>query len=167
MHAIAPHTRGRIEAQGFLGLSDTTLVGINLGLRVAPTLCMLWTATGTALASHVVLWALVPFAALGAVLRGHPFDVLYNHGLRYIKRTPALPPYAMPRRFTCAMATVWLAAAAWSFQSGATLSGQLLGYAFVAVAFVTVTTGFCIPSFVFGLLFGKSTRADARTQTSK
>ena len=160
MTAISPTTRTRIEIQGFVGLSDTTLAGINYGLRWAPAFCLLWTATGTALGSAGVLWALVPFAALGAVLDGHPFDVLYNHFVRHVFGAPHLPRYPMPRRFACMLATVWLSAAAWSFQTGAVLTGQLLGYGLVAAAYVTVSTGFCIPSYLYGLLFGRP-RAEA------
>jgi hypothetical protein len=54
---------------------------------------------------------LVPFAALGAILPGHPFDVFYNYGLRHLLGTPALPRY--------------------------------------------VSTGFCIPSFIVRVFFGK------------
>ena len=44
-----------------------------------------------------------------------------------------------------------IVAAAWSFQSGWTLSGQILGWGLVSAAFVNVSTGFCIPSFLYGL----------------
>ena len=37
-----------------------------------------------ALDSASILRALVPFALLGAVLPGHPFDVLYTCGFRYL-----------------------------------------------------------------------------------
>jgi len=52
--------------------------------------------------------------------------------------------------------------AAWSFQSGRTLSGQILGWALVTAAFVNVSTGFCIPSFLYGLIFGKPTACNVR-----
>jgi len=53
------------------------------------------------------------------------------------------------------MATVMLAGAAWSFQVGLSLIGQVIGWTLVAAAFVQVSTGFCIPSFIYGLVFGK------------
>src|SRR6266568_8774693 len=79
-----------IQAQGFCGLDDKTYAQINYPLRLSPAICMLWTAVGTALASPMILWALAPFAALGAILPGHPFDVLYNYGLRHLSVTPRL-----------------------------------------------------------------------------
>jgi hypothetical protein len=64
---------------------------MNYPLRLSPAICMVWTAVGTALASPTILWALAPFAALGAILPGYPFDVLYNYGLRHLLGTPRLP----------------------------------------------------------------------------
>ena len=95
MPDITPRTRERIEAQGFVGLDDRTLSQINYWLRLAPAICMAWTALGTMLGSAATLWALVPFAALGAVLPGHPFDVLYTYGFRRVTAGPPLPRYAL------------------------------------------------------------------------
>ncbi len=147
--------RTRIQAQGFCGLDDETCQKINYPLRLSPAICMVWTAIGTALASPVVLWALVPFAALGALLPTHPFDIFYNHGLRYLFNTPALPSYPVRRRFACLVATVMLVVAAWGFQSGMMMLGYVVGGSLVAAAFVNVSTGFCVPSFIYRLFMGK------------
>jgi Domain of unknown function (DUF4395) len=147
--------RENIQAQGFCGLDDQTCAQINYPLRISPAICMIWTAVGTALASPAVLWALAPFAALGAIFRGHPFDVLYNHGLRHLLGTPALPSYGVRRRFACALATIMLIAAAWSFQAGMPTVGYIAGWTLVAAAFVNVSTGFCIPSFMVRIFLGK------------
>jgi hypothetical protein len=40
------------------------------------------------------------------------------------------------------------------------LAGHLFGWSLVAAAFVNVSTGFCIPSFIYGLLFGKPSSCD-------
>lgn len=157
-----PSVRGRVEAQGFRGLDDQTIRQINYWLRLSPAICMAWTATGTFLQSAPALWALAPFALLGALLPGHPFDVLYTFGVRRLIHGPAIPPYPRPRRFACLLATVMIVGAAWSFQSGWTLSGQILGWGLVGAALVNVTTGFCIPSFLYGLLFGTPAACDIR-----
>jgi len=65
--------RGRIETQGFLGLDDRTIQEFNFWLRLSPAICVTWTAIGTPLQSAPALWALAPFALLGALLPGHPF----------------------------------------------------------------------------------------------
>ncbi len=115
MSTVIATVRGRIHAQGFCGLDDKTSTQINYPLRLSPAICMVWAAVGTAFASPTILWALVPFAALGAILPGHPFDVLYNYGLRHLLGTPALPRYGARRRFACALSTIMLIAAAWGF----------------------------------------------------
>jgi hypothetical protein len=155
MTQISSTAKSRIEAQGFLGFDDGTLARINFWLRLSPFICMVWTAIATARESAAWLWALVPFALLGGLLPGHPFDVLYNHGLRHWTRGPRLPRYGLPRRFACLIATLFLVGAASSFQAGNRLLGHFFGWFLVAAAFVNVTTGFCVPSFVYGLIFGR------------
>jgi hypothetical protein len=142
-------TRARLEMQGFTGLDDARLAEIRPWLRLAPALCAAWAAVAAELASPTLFWALVPFAALGALQTSHPFDALYNHGLRHLLGTRPLPPNRAPRRFACGVATIWLAATALVFSFGMTATAYALAGAFVAVALVPVTTDFCIPSFVF------------------
>jgi hypothetical protein len=160
MAMASARARERIEAQGFCNLDERTYAQINYPLRLSPAICMAWTAVGTALASPAILWALVPFAALGALLRGHPFDVLYNHGIRHVFGMPTLPPYGPRRRFACALATVMLGIAAWGFQAGVPAVGHVAGWSLVAAAFVNVSTGFCVPSFVARVFLGKVGCAD-------
>ena len=155
MSAASATVRTNIQAQGFCGLDDETYAQINYPLRLSPAICMIWAAVGTALASPSVLWALAPFAALGAIFPSHPFDVVYNHGLRHLLGTPALPPYGFRCRMACAMATVMLVVAAWAFQAGLPLVGQVVGWSLVAAAFVNVSTGFCVPSFIVRLFAGE------------
>jgi hypothetical protein len=155
---VSPVTRRRLEAQGFVDLDDATLAETGPWLRLAPAICAAWTGAGTARRSSAVIWALMPFAALGAMRRGHPFDAIYNHGIRHLLGTQRLPPYNPPRRFACGVATVWLAATGWAFHAGATKVGYGLGTALVLAALVPTTTDFCIPSFFYGLLFGKPGR---------
>ena len=155
MSPVFGSVRENIQAQGFCGLDDQTCTQINFPLRLSPAICMIWAAVGTALASPAILRALAPFALLGAILPGHPFDVLYNHGLRHLLRTPRLPRYGMRHRFACALTTIMVTAAAWSFQTGLATIGEVIGWSLVVAAFVNVSTGFCVPSFMVRLFFGK------------
>jgi hypothetical protein len=155
MHAectVSAVTRGRLEAQGFVGLDDHALAELGPWLRLAPGLCAAWAAVGTASGSPLVLWALVPLAALGALRQGHPFDALYNHGIRHLLGTRRLPPYRAPRRLACAVATVWFGLTGGAFFAGASVVGYILGVVFTLMAVETTLTDFCIPSFVYGLL---------------
>jgi hypothetical protein len=49
-----------------------------------------------------------------------------------------------------------LAVAAWGFQVENVVFSYSFGWCLVVAAFVNVGTGFCIPSLLYGLLFGKS-----------
>jgi Domain of unknown function (DUF4395) len=155
MSQISTTARERIQAQGFCGLSDATYAQINYPLRLSPAIMMVWVAVGTALALARILWALVPFTALGAILTTHPFDVLYNQGLSYMMGTPKLPRYGFRRRFAFAVATTMTALAAWAFQAGVPWLGYIVGGAIVASTCMQVTTGVCGPAVLAGGLFGK------------
>src|SRR5262245_14710494 len=120
--------RTRIEQQGFLNLDNGTLMQINPWLRLSPAICMIWAPIGTLLNSSVMLWALVPFALLVAVLPNHPFDLIYTYVFRNKVNGARLPRYAMPRRFGCVMGVIMLSLAAWGFQTGNTILGNVAGW---------------------------------------
>jgi hypothetical protein len=140
--------------QGYRGLDDAALAEVDVWSRLAPGLCMIWVAVGTWRASPVILWSLMPIAALGALLPHHPFDLPYNIGLRPLTGGHALPPHGLPRRFACAIATIWIGAIGWAFQAGAFTAGYVLGGAMVLAAASPALIGFCIPSFFYGLVAG-------------
>lgn len=152
MNRTIETTRWLVELQGFTGVPDRDLKAIDLGLRVGPVFCMLLAGIATALASPVMLLALAPLAALGAILSGSPFDVFYNHGLRYALKGPRLPVYKAPRRFACGLASVWLIVTAGLMAGGYATAGQVMGWLLVVTAAVPVTTGFCVPSFTYRMI---------------
>ena len=146
--------RKRLEMQGFLGLSDTEVRQFNYWLRLAPAICLAWTAVGVFYASPVILGLLVPLALLGGLNDGHPFDVIYNRGIRHLLGRPRLPVYARPRRFACFMASASLTTTAIMFAIGVDVVGYALGGLMMVMMSIMVTTGFCIPSKLYGKLFG-------------
>jgi hypothetical protein len=155
MSQMSTTARERIQAQGYCGLSDATYAQINYPLRLSPAIMMVWVAVGAVLGSAQILWALVPFTALGAILTGHPFDVLYNQGLRYLKGTQELPRYGLRRGFAFAVATTMVSVAAWAFQAGTPLVGYIVGGAIVASTCLNVITGICGPAVLAGRVLGK------------
>jgi hypothetical protein len=156
---ISVQTRRKIEAQGFLDLSDLQIAQLNYWLRLSPAICVTWTATGVYLGSPAVLAALVPFALLGGILKGHPFDVVYNSGIRFVTGGPAIPAYGKPRKFGCLMASVILSAAAFGFYLGMPAVGYVIGGMMALVGSVNVSTGYCLPSIMYGKLFRASAPA--------
>jgi len=158
--AVSSVVRSRLEAQGFCNLDDATLSELAPWMRWSPALCTIFMAAGTALNSPVILWSLAATAFLGALLPFHPFDLLYNYGMRFLTGTRALPDQGPQRRFACGIATVWLAGTGWAFHTGVTLVGYALGIPLVLVAGLVSVTHFCIPSFIYNTLF-KARSADA------
>lgn len=141
--------RRKVEAEGFVSPSDDkATVQMAAGLRLSPVICMTWTAIGMIMASPIILWALVPFAFLGALLRGHPFDVIYNFGLRNLVGGSRLPRYPIYRRFVCVTATVTLLLSGWAFYTGLFTVGYALSALLVSAALLYITTGYCVISFL-------------------
>jgi hypothetical protein len=147
-------TRRRLEIQGFDGIEERTLAETAPWLRLAFALCTVLAAAATLLASPVFLWSLVPIARLAAVFPVHPFDLLYNHGLRYLTGTGPLPKRGAPNRFACGLGAAWLIVTAWAFHSGAMMTGYALGGMLTLVGLLASTTDICVPSLVFRGIFG-------------
>jgi hypothetical protein len=151
--AMNPEVRRRLEAQGFCNLDEATLNEVGPWLRWSPAFCTLFMAVGVALNSPALLWALAGIAFLGSLLPFHPFDLLYNHGARYLTGTRPLPRQGPQRRFACGVATVWLLATGWAFYRGAAPIGYWLGIPLILVATLVSVTHFCIPSLIYNTLF--------------
>jgi hypothetical protein len=156
-----------VEAQGFVGYDDAKIDELDKWLRLSTGICVAWAAVGTYMASWQVILAMVPFAFFGAILSGHPFDVFYNNGLRHMVNGDHFPPSPSPRRFACAVATVWLLVNAYAFYAGAMTVGYALGIAFVITASSPTFIGFCVPSFFYGLLFGSPVEKYRKEQAEK
>jgi hypothetical protein len=154
--ALSTTTRGRLQTQGYVDVPEATLARVAPWLRWSPAICTTIVGIGTVLASEWVLWALVPFAVLGALMSRHPFDYVYNLGVRRLTGTPPLPEHRAPRRFACGMAAVWITATGAAFAAGAPALGYALGGVLAAVGALVSVTHFCIPSTIYGLVFGKA-----------
>jgi len=152
---IGPVIRNRLHTQGYVDVDDRTLATVAPWLRWSPSICTAVVIVGTLLASEWVLWALVPFAVLGAAMSRHPFDYVYNLGVRRLAGTPPLPEHRAPRRFACGMAALWITASGAAFAAGLPAAGYVLGSMLAAVGALVSVTHFCIPSTLYGLVFGK------------
>lgn len=152
--------RRRLDIQGFERVEEKTLTPVAAWLRLAFGLCAVMAALGTALASPVVLLLLAPIALLAAVFPVHPFDLLYNHGIRFLTGTGPLPRRGPPSRFACGLGAVWLLPTAWAFHAGVVVPGYVLGGLLTGVAVLVSTTDICLPSLVYRAIFGFPQRRD-------
>lgn len=144
-----------LEMQGFACSPDPDFRAVVPWLRFSPGLTTIGAGIGTVLASPAVLSALALVTGVCAATPRHPFDLLYDRGVRPVTGTPALPRNEAPRRFACALATVWLVTTALAFAVGATLVGYGLGSLLVVLGGLVATTHFCFGSMVYRLAVGR------------
>jgi len=154
MKNISAITRRRLDIQGFTDVDENLLKQTASWLRFAFALCTILAGLGTALASYTLLYFLVPIAALGAIFPTHPFDLIYNYGIRHITGTPLLPKRGAPNRFACGLGSTWLIVTAFMFQSGNNTVGYILGVSLTFVGLLVSTIDFCIPSLIYRSIFG-------------
>jgi hypothetical protein len=138
-----------LGVQGYC-LSTDESRALRWGLRFPTALCLAFVIIGLALQSAVLILAMVPIGAVAGWTSRHPFDLIWNHGLRHLTGAPELPPNPTPRRHAFKLATVWLLAVGLLFASGAETAGLLLGGILVGVCSLVTATNFCIPSTLLG-----------------
>src|SRR5437899_8295088 len=150
MATISGYSRNCLNMQGFTELDDAAKARFDLALRFSPALCFALTLTGVVLGSAWLLGLVALSAASALVLpAGHPFDGLYNYGVRHLARTPALPRIPAPRRFAFLMAIPVLGAGAVSFAFGAVWLGRVFGALQLIGCGVYVFSGLCMASWVY------------------
>jgi hypothetical protein len=138
-------THANLGTQGYCLTADEARA-LRVGLRFPTALCLVLVITGLVLESALMIALLVPIGAVAGWTKRHPFDLIWNHGLRHMARAPELPPNPSRRRHAFKLATVWLAAVAALLATGATSAALLLGGVLVGVCMLVTTTNFCVPS---------------------
>jgi Domain of unknown function (DUF4395) len=139
-----------LDVQGYC-LTEQESHALRWGLRFPTALCLALVVTGLALQSAVLILALVPIGAVAGWARRHPFDLIWNHGLRHLTGAPELPPNPRPRRHAFKLATVWLLAVGLLFAFGEATAALVLGGILVAVCGLVTAINFCVPSTVLGI----------------
>ena len=161
---LTPRTRRLLEIQGFDAVDVLELAPVALWLRLAFGLCGLLGGVGTLLASPTILLVLALIAALAAASPVHPFDLIYNHGIRHFTGTGPLPKRGAPTRFGCGMGAVLVSVTAWAFSAGHQVAGYGLGGALTFVVLLVSTTDICIPSLIYRSIFGWPRAREAQEQ---
>jgi hypothetical protein len=161
---LTPRTRRLLEIQGFDAVDVLELAPVAPWLRLAFGLCGLLGCVGTLLASPTILLVLAVIAALAAASPVHPFDLIYNHGIRHFTGTGPLPKRGAPTRFGCGMGAVLVLVTAWAFSAGHQVAGYALGGALTFVVLLVSTTDICIPSLIYRSIFGWPRAREAQQQ---
>lgn len=92
-------------------------------------------------------------ALAGAFLPNHPFDYLYNYGVRQLLSKPKLPPRTNQVRFACGIAAAWLPLTIYLLYNGYHIAGYIFGGSLFAVGALVTTTDICIPSMIYNAFF--------------
>ena len=156
----------RLDVQGFDTVDEELLAEVGPWLRLAFGLCATLAIVGTALASTPLLLTLAAIAFLAGVLPVHPFDLIYNHGIRHLTGTRPLPKRGPPSRFACGVGALWLIVTVGVFDAGWTIAGYVLGFTLASVAILVSTIDICLPSMIFRAIFGSPVPRTARQDES-
>jgi rhodanese-related sulfurtransferase len=145
--------RGLVQ-QGYISYSPEELAKLTLGLRFTPTVCMAMALVGLATQTPWIHYLLAVLGALAFVLPAHhPFDLLYNHGVRHLAGGPKLPPNPLPRRVACLLGGGMNLGIGLSFQAGALLPAYAFGAVLIALQLVVISSHFCVASWMLELGF--------------
>jgi hypothetical protein len=159
---LTPRTIRLLDIQGFDAIDRRELARVAPWLRLAFVLCALLGGAGTVLASPAILLVLAPIAAIAAASPVHPFDLIYNYGIRHFTGTGPLPRRGVPSRLGCGMGAVALLITAWAFSAGYAFVGYALGGVLTTVALLVGTTDICLPSIIYRSISGWPPARDAQ-----
>lgn len=127
---------------------------IGLWVRWSRVACAALTALATATGSAGLLSLLAAAALAGAICNNHPFDLLYNHFLRFFAGTPELPAHSVAKRMGCGYTALHLGATSVAFAVGEADVAILLGGLFALGAFVAVAANYCVPCKIYHRVWG-------------
>jgi hypothetical protein len=143
--SVGAWMRENLSTQGYR-LSGTERRSLRLGLRFPTGLCLGLVITALALESAPMLVVLSGIGLIAGFTPRHPFDLLWNHGLRHLTGAPELPPNPPRRRHAFKLATAWLLCVAALLAAGYDVAALSLGVVLVGVCGLVTVTNFCIPS---------------------
>jgi hypothetical protein len=152
---ISLSCRRRLHAQGYENFSDKQLNDYKFGIRFAYACCITLVAFGLLFQSIPILTTAAIIAFVGAFPPYHPFDYLYNYGVRHLFSKPKLPHRTTQGRFACGIASVWLATTVYLLYNSYTMPGNILGITLFSVGTLVSTTDICIPSIIYNGIFKK------------
>jgi len=137
-----------LETQGYR-LGELEGGHLWFGLRFSTAVCLALVTTALVLQSAPMLFVMCGIGAVAGFTSRHPFDYLWNHGVRHLMGGAAIPPNPARRRHSFKIATVWLFAVAMLFVAGQNTIALVLGATLVAVCSVVTATNLCMVSLLF------------------
>jgi hypothetical protein len=158
-------TERNLAVQGYR-LSSQESRALRWGLRFPTALCLMLVAAGLVLQSAGLILAMVPIGAAAGWTGRHPFDLIWNQGLRHLSGAPELPPNPTRRRHGFKVGTVWLLAVGVLLAASETTAAVILGGMLLAACGLLTLTNFCIPSSLLDIWWRRRGTPTTPTQTS-
>jgi Domain of unknown function (DUF4395) len=156
--------RANLTTQGYC-LNDNERGRLAVGLRFSTGTCLLLVITALALESPAISFALTGVGLIAGLTSRHPFDLVWNHGVRHLTSGPALPRNPARRRHAFKIATAWLLVVGTLFAAGVNTVALILGGLLVAACATVTITNFCIPSELLALWERRRARIHVRATT--
>jgi Domain of unknown function (DUF4395) len=129
-----------------------------VGLRFPTALCLVLVTVGIAVQSALMLAGLALIGLVAGFTSRHPFDRLWNSGMRHLLGAPEVPPNPTRRRHAFKVATVWLTILASLFAVGWSTAGVVLGVLLLAACAAITVFNLCLPSLALSLLERRHSR---------
>ncbi|MFY9488647.1 MAG: DUF4395 family protein [Solirubrobacterales bacterium] len=143
--------RENLTTQGYR-LSDAQRRELALGLRFSTGLCLGLVILALVLQSAVMVFEMTGIGLVAGFAARHPFDHVWNRGVRHIFGGPVLPANPSRRRNAFKVGTAWLAIVGVLFVAGASTAALVLGGMLVAACATVTATNLCLPSEAFAWL---------------
>jgi hypothetical protein len=142
---VASWMRANLTTQGYR-LSDNERRGLAVGLRFSTGVCLILVAVALLLESAVMVFALAAIGIFASFTARHPFDYLWNVGVRHVFGAPALPPNPRRRRDAFKVATLWLTLVGALLAAGSSTIALAFGALLIAACATVTLTNLCLPS---------------------
>lgn len=141
--------------QGFSCSVGSVIPEVQAWLRLTPAISTAWITAGLLLTSPALLFTFAAVSAFGSTRESHPFDALYNYGIRAFIDAPPLPPNPIPRRFSMALAAGWSTLVGVLFMLGAVFWGYLFGAVLLLAGLANILTHFCLGAWIYHKISNK------------
>ena len=152
-----------LATQGYC-LAEPDRRALSLGLRFSTGVCLALTIGALIVGSPIVFAGLAAIGAVAGFSARHPFDRLWNGGVRHLAGAPALPPNPQRRRHAFKVATAMMLTVAGLFALGATTAALVLGGLLVAACAAVTAVNLCLPSVALALLERRSVHESRVTE---
>jgi hypothetical protein len=151
--------RTNLTTQGYC-LSNGERRELWLGVRFSTGLCLTLVVVALALESPVMVFILAGIGVIAGFSARHPFDHLWNHGVRHLVGGPPLPPNPTRRRHAFKLAAAGLAVVGGLLAGGATIAALVVGGLLVAACATVTATNLCLPSEALAWWERRTTRKE-------